>query len=81
MTNKTHIANAFEPDTYIPKKPDTFLKGAHLHDFAMKVAEGVPDGEYNTECVVLVTDGYARITSDLLIDISHLPGGSWSRVK
>lgn len=78
---KSHIANAFEADTYIPKKPNLFIKGAHLRDFAMKVAADVPNGEYRAECTVHVTDGYARITSNIEIDTSETPGGTWGKVE
>lgn len=78
---KSHIANAFEADTYIPKKPNLFIKGAHLRDFAMKVAADVPNGEYRAECTVVVADGYARITSNIEIDTVGHPGGIHGNAK
>jgi hypothetical protein len=77
MIDKSHIANALEPNTYVPKLPDIRLAGAHLRDFAMKVDAAIPNGTYDATCKVLVSDGFARIVSNLDIDTSHLPGGTY----
>lgn len=80
-TTKSHIANAFETDTYIPKKPNLHIQGAMLRDFAMKVNADIPNGEYRSECTVLVKDGYARIISNIEIDTAGYPGGKYGKAE